>query len=383
MCNASTYQTCSGGVCSLTCPVNTTYFSIQETACGNECCLGSCNGDNTACAYDSTNCLNGGTPSCQGSVCGLDPVCGILDCGTCPPNATCVLGQCVCKSMCTASSKCGDPDGCGGTCGPPATCTTGTCTCLGGQCSLTSGTYICSGCNYQGQIGTGCQGTDTCFNNLGGTCSCSPSSGCQGSDTCANGNPGGTCSCPTCPQGQFCSAGTCTNCPLNNSANCLGTNSGCLDGQVISPNTNTCCTPTVDCSQNPCSGGPNNPQVDNGCGVDCPNICGTNYTCDSNSSNSANCGGHGQCPPGTACTCGNCSACQGPGASCPPLSGCCLQAASCDGNSDCSETCNPYNLSGSAGSSSSTPSGETATCICDPSTGQSNWQFTGAICSFE
>jgi hypothetical protein len=102
-------------------------------------------------------CAGACVPDCQGRVCGLDPVCDTLECGTCGPNEACSpAGTCECVPDCQGR-VCGLDPVCGtlecGTCGPNEACSpAGTCDCVpdcqGRVCGLdpVCGTLDCGQC---------------------------------------------------------------------------------------------------------------------------------------------------------------------------------------------------------------------------------------------
>ena len=117
----------------------------------------------SGCGSGSDNCK----PSCAGRVCGWDPVCGTMACGTCTGGETCnEQGQCEteCTPSCTGR-ECG-PDGCEGTCPPGCG--------VGEQCNETSGQCECA---------PNCTGKECGSDGCGGTCS----PGCGAGENCNNG----------------------------------------------------------------------------------------------------------------------------------------------------------------------------------------------------
>jgi|GEM_PF-4879390 len=54
------------------------------------------------------NCI----PDCQGHICGMDPVCGSLSCGTCGANFECLDGSCVCPHTVCGNACCAQGQSC-------------------------------------------------------------------------------------------------------------------------------------------------------------------------------------------------------------------------------------------------------------------------------
>jgi len=113
------------------------------------------------------------TPDCGTSVCGFDPMCGTLDCGSCTGDTFCdASGQCISTSCTPAADPCGTFD-CGnvvnGTCG---TANCGSCSagfsCVSNSCvSANKFVFVSSG-NFNGNLG-GLSGADATCNSLAST----------------------------------------------------------------------------------------------------------------------------------------------------------------------------------------------------------------------
>jgi len=92
--NLKTYHVKDGTITSGGCiPDCQGYVCGMDPVCGTLDC-GSCNATHPNCnngVCEETGCI----PDCQGYVCGMDPVCGTLDCGSCSGGETCQLGTCV------------------------------------------------------------------------------------------------------------------------------------------------------------------------------------------------------------------------------------------------------------------------------------------------
>ena len=98
----NTNQKCIEGVCeSSSCKRDCANKNCGDDNCGGQC--GSCN-SNELCEDGNCKCI----PDCKNNTCGLDPVCGIKDCGSCNlPNKYCEDGQCKtgCES-CLPNQRC-------------------------------------------------------------------------------------------------------------------------------------------------------------------------------------------------------------------------------------------------------------------------------------
>lgn len=218
--------------------------STQDCSCG-----GGRTGYQT-CMYDGTAwdfCVCPCTPNCSGRECGVDPLCGTLNCGTCPaerPNCNPASGSCYSSGPdCPADRDCS-----GRECGPDPVCSVSCGTCSGSEECNASGVCVldcvsnCSGreCGWDPVCGTlncgTCSSPDTC--NSSGRCACTPNctgrecgsdpvcgtscGSCLGSESCVSGR------CETtvlCPNGRCDSGETCTTCP----ADC-GAGDGCAPG---------------------------------------------------------------------------------------------------------------------------------------------------------
>ena len=150
----------------------------ESDTCSTYCCPGEriCNaGDLYVCASDGAGyslfreCPNGCESSacmncvakCGASECGMDPVCGTQNCGTCGDGYSCQSGECVkdaCVPACGAS-ECGLDPVCGtqncGNCTGTDVCVAGECvwqvgdytvSCSGGECLVPAGSFW-MGCN--------------------------------------------------------------------------------------------------------------------------------------------------------------------------------------------------------------------------------------------
>ncbi len=166
-------------------------------------------------------------PDCSSVECGMDPVCGTQNCGTCPENHECLSGQCVCVPDCSGV-ECGLDPVCGtrncGTCFFYHECSSGQCVCV----------PDCSGveCGLDPVCGT--QNCGTCPENhecSSGQCVCVPD--CSGAK-CGLDPVCGTQNCGTCPDNHECSSGQCVCVP-----DCSGVECG-LDPVCGTQNCGTC-----------------------------------------------------------------------------------------------------------------------------------------------
>ncbi len=284
--------------------------SCAGLGCGEFCGLdcGSCGKGKVCHKYQCC------TPDCDGKTCGPDGCGG--QCGSCPGNGDCVLGNCVaCQPKCDGKS-CG-PDGCGGECGDcpdPKVCAQGKCldSLCAGQCGggpfkdgAGKDCYCDDQCTELGDCCAGacvacpdnkgcckpsCEGKKCGDNGCGGACGVCPEGGlctngqcpackvdCAGK-TCGPDGCGG--SCGSCPTGKDCNSGTCT-CPLTKDTICCDKSLCLLDscGQV-GPPLYPC---TYGCSDGQCSA-PCQPSCvgkvcgSNGCGGSCGS-CQTGFGC--------------------------------------------------------------------------------------------------------
>ena len=295
-CNAG--QSCTGGACS-DCPAN----------CPNGCCSGG-----TCYPAGPTSCGAGG-----GACVSCDPIAsdgcnpqGLCACGiglACAPGQHCQNGACACDGVscptgCCRNNVCESPAS-----NPDAGATTLLALCgKGGRACIACDPIRSDSCSSSGICACGtnppCDLGQKCSN---GSCVCDPAScpGCCSPDgqACRAGNLDTECgkggfSCQSCPSGQTCSDGRCSNCtPATCGGCCLG--SACL---VVIPG--SC----------PTDGGPCICGHD---GASCRS-CATLATDTCNADGTCSCGVNPPCAAGQRCINGGCFC---DGVSCP--AGCC------------------------------------------------------------
>ena len=194
------------------------------------------------------------------------------------PRDRCVFGRCVCPRTCTARSRCGDDDGCGGRClgsceNPFHRCDPETFTCgCTPSCTLVSRCGEDDGCG--GICTAGCGVGERCDPTLR-RCVCTPN--CPGQDV-VDQTPCGQPVPNVCPGGPSCGLGTM-----------------CPRGLTCDPARNTCVMMEGDAGMDDaasgCSGG--RERCDTGC---------ADLRTDRD-----HCGACGNaCPPGTSCRAGTC-----------------------------------------------------------------------------
>jgi formylglycine-generating enzyme required for sulfatase activity len=166
-------------------------------------CEGACCAEGQVCSIDGACC----DASCGTRVCGMDPVCGVVPCGSCGSNETCTAdGACACSHIecagacCAADEICVDgaccnPD-CGDrNCGMDPVCGTESC----GECDETASCNADTGhceCLFETCDDVCCLEGEVCN---AGEC-CVPD--CAGRE-CGSNGCGGTCG-PDCPMGESC-----------------------------------------------------------------------------------------------------------------------------------------------------------------------------------
>jgi hypothetical protein len=332
-----------------TCAQCTAQQACVNGACVTVSCTGTCNNDNDCPDFRNCVCNRAQGVCCQRNCsdkdCGPDGCGGF--CGACPPNTTCVGGNCVCDATTCPSGCCTNGPGNPGACrqSSDATCGTG-----GEQCvNCPAGTVCANGaciCTAQG-CPNGC-----CSNGPGNPGTCQPNSDrtcgrngvlcvdCPAGTACDPGNFDGVCVCnaQSCPNG-CCATDTGPCLPGNTNQNC-GANGGQCDNcaSILNICVNRTCVCTAQtCSVGCCPNGPGNPGE---CAFPSDRTCGHNgVLCV-------------DCPAGNACVDG---ACVCNAASCP--NGCCSngpgQPGTCHASSD--RTCGANGV----------PCGQTVDCVAN------------------
>jgi len=305
---------------------------------GQACCGTGCCGGEQTCVDNVNNLCNCTAASCPAGTCcdasqGLcidastlgqtSAHCGLSGlCQTCPPNAGCVNGQCICGVTGQPASQgpcppcdCSNCSGCcdsGGFCrddlglfrcgsNGSACLDCGNCGgCLHGACGCGAGA---SGCCFDGTCFSGITGSVAgfCKRSCGATTPCPQgyccdvNGACQASSNTTCGTNGATCQ--ACPAGAQCQCGACT---------CTSTgqppvNGACAPGGVCGPGTSNPCANGCCDGNGVCQTELSNTQC-GGTGNSCVN-CGTGYKCVSSRFANGALGGSCACDP---TTCGGC-----------------------------------------------------------------------------
>jgi hypothetical protein len=280
------------------------------------------------CNEGAMTCMELADTQANGTVCGMNMVCGNGTCGMCTDGMACDVtgkpcrvGSIVCTTgapVCTETNN--KPNGT--TCGTGMVCQAGQCqTCQAGSpCQPTNkchnGTLVCSGAaptcmdaNTNVAAGTAC-GTDMVCN--AGTCNA-----CVAGMTCAvPGKP--------CTRGTIaCNTGTPVCIEAGNQPNGTpcGSNMVCANGSCAACSVGTACQPT-----NPCHAG--------------VTVCAPSIGCTDTGQSLAN---GASCGTDRVCNAGTCVSCSS-GASCQPTNACKTGATSCaTGSPVCVESGNRPN----------------------------------------
>ncbi|MFL5321523.1 MAG: hypothetical protein ACJ790_17810, partial [Myxococcaceae bacterium] len=257
----------ASGICEAHCPSGSNSECPQPGFCdqstklcrcspGSHLCGSTCSSNNSisTCGDRCSPCeANGGTATCDGTICGITcssdlKACGST-CATCPAQATSTSCD---GESCVAQSCANGYLACQGTCSqcPTNAASTG---CVGSQCSALgcfSGDHLCSGqCVYSGD-------PDTC----GARCSPCPAPTAHGFPTCTTGQCGVTCNsgytacgteCTTCPTGAgvattTCSGNQCVAATCNAGYKvCAGNCAACPEGATATACSGATCTATA------------------------------------------------------------------------------------------------------------------------------------------
>ncbi len=399
-------QLCNGGQC------RCTLTSCPNGCCANNVCVPMASGSAAACGTASKacdpcnpaqNCTGGACSDCPANCpdgCCSGETCyapGLFNCGT--GGRACIVCDPVASDGCTAQGVCscgGGPD-----CAPGQHCQNGTCTCDAVSCPNgccrnnlcespasnpdAGSTAALSLCGTGGRTCVACDPTraDNCSSS--GLCACGSSPPCDVGQKCANGScfcdpascPGccspdgqgcragtvdtecgkGGFTCQTCPSGQTCSDGRCSNCtPVTCAGCCLG--STCA---VVMPG--PC----------PTDGGP---CVCGRDGVACRS-CATLTTDTCNPDGTCGCGAKPPCSGGQRCANGACFCDQ---VSCPV--GCCADggcvqpsASQCGSGGGSCFACQPQ-LANNCSSTGNCRCGSAPACIL----GEQRCLSSGCVC---
>jgi hypothetical protein len=354
-CNSSYY--CSGSTCVLKSGNGSTCSVANECQSGfcadGYCCNAACGSACDACDLSGNlgNCSlasggSTGSPSCAPYVCsGVSASC---------PNSCLSSTDCASGFFCDGFNQCVLKQSDGSTCNNSGECTSGFC--VDGYCCNSGCTDGCNACNLSGSLGT-CSVSP--MGNSGNP-SCMPYV-CDGMlQTCPSG-----CSSDTdCSTGNYCNGTSCVP-KQSNGATCIGANEcssgNCVDGYCCNGACGSACDAcNLSGNEGLCSlmsaGTPGSPScmpyVCDGLGAGCP----------------VNCSNDSQCTSGNFCASGACVPKKANGSGCTGANECtggiCADGFCC--NTACGGDCDACNLSGSLGTCTVSPIGDTGSPSCSP-----------------